>query len=132
MYQKKQANSREEEKRLFFGAEVLAPWPDEFPTGRTILEQFRHITLAFLGHVSLQKLLEKIPTLPLPTCTLSPLAKSESLLFLPEQNPRVVSLNIAWLYGEHEIISFWENLRHWLQANHYRTEVRAFLPHATL
>ncbi len=45
--------SMEEEKRLFFGAEVSAPWPKELPQGRVLEEKARHLTLAFLGETRL-------------------------------------------------------------------------------
>ena len=33
----------------FFGAQVEAPWPKDYPPARMIPEKTRHITLAFLG-----------------------------------------------------------------------------------
>lgn len=42
--------------RLFFGMEVIAPWPEVFPSGRVLLESDRHLTLAFLGETTMPDL----------------------------------------------------------------------------
>ena len=39
-----------DQKRLFFGFEVKAPWPQGLPKGRILKEDQRHITIAFLGY----------------------------------------------------------------------------------
>ncbi len=35
--------------RLFFALEIVCPWPQNLPKGKILLEQDRHMTLAFLG-----------------------------------------------------------------------------------
>jgi hypothetical protein len=47
-------------KRLFIAANVTAAWPREFPAGRILTEESRHLTMAFLGVTSLSHLLEKL------------------------------------------------------------------------
>lgn len=51
-------------KRLFFGYEILAPWPEKLPKGLLIDPIHRHLTLAFLGSIPyhpLQTILSEVP-----------------------------------------------------------------------
>jgi RNA 2',3'-cyclic 3'-phosphodiesterase len=55
-------------RRLFFGLEVVAPWPAELPKGRVLPEEGRHMTLVFLGNVEWEELearLDQVPPLPM-------------------------------------------------------------------
>lgn len=38
--------------RLFFGMEIVSPWPEHLPDGRIIETENRHLTLAFLGETN--------------------------------------------------------------------------------
>ena len=80
-------------KRLFFGLEVVAPWPEQFPAGRII--QDRHITLAFLGNFSLEKALQL--ALDAPKIQFSPVGIFSECVFLPKKRPRVCAWHINWL-----------------------------------
>lgn len=133
MYQNKQTNAREDDqKRLFFGAEIAAPWPPNYPEGRLIEEKGRHITLAFLGNISYSDLQKILPSFPYPSFKIGPVGKGDRLLFLPESSPRVVSLHIQWLNGEDLLKNFQKNLLEWLESHHYPVDKREFLPHASI
>lgn len=93
-----------EEKRLFFGAEVHAAWPKEFPHGRIIDEESRHITLAFLGQTSFARLESILPALPLPQFKIGKVGKIDRFLFLPERNPRVVAGHVHWFSGAEDFL----------------------------
>jgi 2'-5' RNA ligase len=121
-----------DEKRLFFGMDVAAPWPSTFPSGRLLEENHRHLTLAFLGKTSVSKLLEKISSLPSPPFLIGPTGKCENLLFLPTENPRVIAAEIEWLTEKETFFSYQKTLSNWLKAQHYPIDVRPFLPHLTI
>ena len=74
-----------EKQRLFLALEVEAPWPSTYPSGRLIDETMRHITLAFLGNVSPEPLMEHLDELPHPSFQIGPAGRFEKMLFLPEK-----------------------------------------------
>ena len=55
-----------DQKKLFFGFEVCAPWPEELPQGRVLEKENRHMTFAFLGQTDYPRLMDKLPSLPYP------------------------------------------------------------------
>lgn len=122
----------ENEKRLFFGAEVTAPWPETYPPGRIIEVPFRHITLAFLGNCSLPSLQSILPTSPKPDFKIGPAGKSDRLLFLPKHHPRVVAMHIEWLQNQEQLNRFQKNLLAWLEKEGYKVDKRELLSHVTL
>lgn len=87
-----------EEKRLFIGAEVWAPWPKEEPRGRHILPENRHLTLEFLGNV-------KPPELRPPRLTTALVGKTDKLVFLPKKEERIAAYHIEF-YGEDLLKSY--------------------------
>lgn len=122
----------EEKKRLFFGAEIKAPWPQEFPPGRVLEEPARHMTLAFLGHVPFPPLQAQLSSIPVPKSTLSVAAKSDALVFMPKEHPRVVAAHLSWFDHNETILSFHKMLTEWLTEQGYKIDRRDFLPHVTI
>ena len=98
-----------ENKRLFFGAQVSAPWPPSLPSGRIIEESSRHLTLLFLGNAP-------PPPFSPPPFPVGPVGICNRLLFLPQQHPRVVAYHVHWLDDKlqnyHKTISHEELLSH--------------------
>ena len=119
-----------ETKRLFFGVEVRAPWPEQNPEGRLIAESDRHLTLAFLGNVPFEPLKALLPSLPLPSFRIGSTGFFDASLLLPEKDPRVV----AWKaqMNDEKLFHFQKSLSAWLQTNHCQTEKHPWLPHVTL
>lgn len=124
----------QEENRhnLFFGLEVSAPWQEPLPSGRALPEEARHLTLAFLGKVSKEKLLSELPTLPLPSSSLAPAGICDALLLLPEKDPRVVAYNVEWLTQKGELRTYRQALYAHLLSLGYPLDERPFLSHITL
>jgi 2'-5' RNA ligase len=118
--------------RLFFGFELSCPWPEQYPRGRLLAEEHRHVTVAFLGNVKEAPLLESLPQLPLPSFSTAPVGIFDTLLFLPEENPRVVSWHVQWLLHEQEIVVYRNALLDFLQRLHYSIDRRPFLSHLTV
>jgi 2'-5' RNA ligase len=119
-------------KRLFFGAEVEAPWPKDYPHGRLIPEDRRHITLAFLGQQSFSHLKEFLPSIPRPSFQIGPVGIAEKLLFLPHENHRVVALRVQWFEPKAQLDAYQRLLSDWLKSHGYQVDERPFFPHITL
>lgn len=118
--------------RLFFGIEVVAPWPEEpWPPGRLLKEASRHTTLAFLGNVPYIPLQERLSQIPLPAIPLGPSGRFDSCLFLPPKRPRVVAWHITWDQAERWRL-YREQLTEWLRSLGYQLDLREDLPHVTL
>lgn len=104
--------------RLFFGMEVISPWPEENPSGRILLESDRHLTLAFLGESTMPDL----PSFPKPPFQIGLAGIFDKPLFLSH----VAAWHIHWLEGEKLLLLFQKNLSNWL---HLKGE---FLSHVTM
>lgn len=117
-----------EEKRLFFGLSVEAPWPMSYPKGRLISEEFRHITLAFLGKAKAPDM----ENFPKPDFTIGPVGVCDQVLFLPEATPRVVTNHISWLVDGEKTAHFQKQILNWLEDLGYHIDKRPFLPHVSI
>lgn len=120
-------------KRLFFGFEVIAPWPENFPAGRLLAEPHRHLTLVFLGNIPQSSVNDLLVDIPKPHFKVGRVGYFEKCLFLPERHPHVVAWQGVWHEGEEEIHSFQRQLSDFVQKIGVQTEHRdRFLPHVTL
>jgi RNA 2',3'-cyclic 3'-phosphodiesterase len=123
-----------ENKRLFFGFEIISPWPEELPPGRILLEEDRHLTVAFLANSDLDRLtdlLGSIPTLPF---KMGFSGIFDRPVFLPHHSPNVAAWHIRWLEGEETFCRFQKDLASWLNENgfHPRENDGEPLPHVTI
>lgn len=114
-------------KRLFFGFEILAPWPEELPSGRILKESDRHLTLAFLGEATFDRVLTEIPK---PPFTIGLAGMFDRALFLPERTPRVAAWHIQWFEGELEL--YQKQLVAWLKKKGFSLKEKGFLSHVTI
>ncbi len=102
-------------KRLFFAIEVHSPWPKPLPKGRIVNEQYRHVTLAFLGNIDFDKLEPLLPELPAFPFQIGLVGKFDRCLFLPPKRPNVVSWHIQWLEKFQSLLEYREELISFLQ-----------------
>lgn len=121
-----------EQARLFFGANVEAPWPDDYPTARMIPEETRHVTFAFLGLQSLSKLQQLLPSAPLPSFKIGPVGIGKELVLLPPGECRVAALAVEWIDPSSEFNDYHKKFKLWLKSNGYAQDERTFFPHITL
>ena len=121
----------EDRKRLFFGFEVHAPWPETLPDARTLKAKHRHLTLAFLGDTSYSKIRDLIPRLPKPHFRVGPVGISDSCLALPKRHPNVVTWHVD-PFGEDLIDTYQKELSEFLEGEGYQKDRRKFLKHITL
>lgn len=123
----------EEYKRLFFGIDVSAPWPEELPEGRILDESSRHLTLAFLGKVDFAQLSLVLPTMPQPHFKLGLAGWFSECLFLPEKHPHVAAWQVEWFDDPAPLLDFYQRLNEWLkEQNLLPREPQHFLPHVTI
>lgn len=114
-------------KRLFFAAEVVAPWQTHYPHGRIIAPADRHLTLAFLGNVNFTSLEKILTEFPHPKIKISPIGYFDQCLFFPH----VVAWNVKWL-EKPSFESFQQQIASWLKSHGYPVDNRPFLPHVTI
>lgn len=120
------------QKRLFFGFEVDAQWPQDLPKGRILDERHRHMTAAFLGNIDYDLFLKILPSIPKPSMRVGLAAQLDACLFLPEHHPRVVAWHVKWIDDGSPLLSYQKSLVKWLKSNQYHVDDREFLPHVTL
>lgn len=125
-------DSEEDSKRLFFGAQVEAPWPKDYPNARMIPEEVRHLTLAFLGQNSFSKFKKILPFIPRPSFVIGPVGIAKELVFLPKETSRVVASSIDWLKTNEPLNTYQKELSDWLQEQGYSLDQRPFFPHLTI
>lgn len=120
-----------EEKKMFFGVSISAPWPDSFPNAKILKENARHLTLAFLGKTDFSALEKELSSFPKAPFKVGLAGLLDELLFLPEKDPNVVAYHATFfndslnLYRQH-IISWL------LERGLYNEDKRPFLPHVTI
>jgi len=123
-----------EHKRLFFGFEVAAPWPESFPPGRVLLEKDRHLTIAFLGDADLEQMTEALASFPGLPYKIGLAGVFDRPIFLPHQSPHVAAWSIRWLEGEGILSTFQKEFFAWLKGKGMapKESRKDFLPHVTL
>jgi len=120
--------------RLFLALNIEAPWPDTYPKGRFLKVESRHLTLAFLGQVEKNLLLDYLKTVPPPPFNVGPVGVFQDVLFLPVRKPHVVAWKVQWIEQEVAIESWRKTLVSWLQDHHFPPfqHPGPFLPHVTI
>lgn len=122
----------EDKKRLFFGLDVSAPWPEKLPIGRLLDEKHRHLTLAFLGNIPfapLKTLLKTFPECPMKVGTGG---FFDRCLLLPPRHPKVLAWQNCWYDPHSPVFILQERLSSWLRGAGYSIELQEWLPHVTL
>lgn len=113
-----------DEKRLFFGFSIEAPWPTDYPEGRMIPEEGRHMTFSFLGNISYDKIKKQLSSFPRPNFSIGLLGKSRQLLFLPKQNSRVVAHDVKWLTNGDVLEKYHSDVLDWLKEHNFPADRR--------
>ena len=125
----------ENQKRVFFGFEALAPWPDKLPSGRMLDSHQRHMTVAFLGNIRYPDLENVREELPKPNFTLGFTGYFNESLQLPPRHPNVVAWHVKFEPKTMAALHlFHEQLTSVLKSVQLlpEKEDRKLLPHVTL
>lgn len=126
-------NESKDLKRLFFGFEVHAPWPENLPSGRLLAASDRHMTVAFLGNVSYEKVYALLSDIPKPSFKIGLTGHFDKCLILPERHPHVVAWHQQWWDDTAILQRYQTELVQWFQANGFSfRNTESFLPHVTL
>lgn len=120
-----------DERRLFFGFGVEAPWPKSYPRGRIIPDSMRHMTLAFMADASPEKLMQL--KFPLPDLKRGLAGYFDEPIFLPPKHPRVVSWHPKMSHLR-QVAAYQQKLTEWLQLMGYEPDHpdRPWLGHVTV
>ncbi len=121
-----------ENKRLFFGMQIVAPWPDELAPGRILREEDRHMTIAFLGDCELVKIEEMLASFPKPPFDLGIAGIFDRPLFLPHRTPHVAAWHVQFLEQKKEFLQFQRDFVSWLREKGLNIKEGEFLPHVTI
>lgn len=119
-------------KRLFFGIEICAPWPEQLPPGRVLSPAHRHITLAFLGSVPYQAVMKHIDRLLQVPFAVGFCGHFDACLALPPGHPRVIAWHAKWYDNSSALLDYQKELVRRLREAGLLTEDREWLPHVTL
>lgn len=122
-------------KRLFWGMEIDAPWPQVYPPGKILDVQNRHLTLAFIGMYDPKYIIPLLKSFPEPPFELGLAAKFEDCIFLPPKRANVVAWEFRLLTNEENFSFFLKDLEHWLIKNNIpcaKHKNDKFLPHITI
>jgi RNA 2',3'-cyclic 3'-phosphodiesterase len=120
-------------QRLFFGFEVEAPWPQQFPAGRLLDKNCRHMTLAFLGQTHFLTLARHLEIFPTPPFKVGISGTFDKTVFLPEKRPRVAAWHVSWFDDAISLTEYCRTVISWLQNHGFHPDVRPdFLPHVTI
>lgn len=120
-------------RRVFFGFDAVAPWPDPLPAGRVLRPQDRHVTLAFMGMVEVDSLLKLMPYCPKPP-PMGAVGAYTECLFLPPKKPRGVAWKLDWWTQKDALYEYQRALTEWLIDCDYapHSTKRGWLPHTTI
>lgn len=119
-------------KRIFFGFEIEAPWPIDYPKGHVLEEKERHFTLVFLGNVDPAAIMQNLNSIPLPVFKIAPAGYFDKVLLLPAGHPRVVAWHAKWFLEGLEIDQYQKRLLDWLEDLNYKVDRRPLLSHVTV
>lgn len=113
--------------RFFIAFIVEAPWPRQLPAARLLESEERHLTLAFIGKETLEKVVHSFKALAQLSLPFGFCGLFDSLLFLPKNSSRVVAYH-AQIPNEEELNEF-------VRKVHERMSLamqRKWLPHVTV
>ncbi len=120
-------------RRLFFGLEIEAPWPEQLPQGRLIDPEHRHLTFSFLGNTDYTQMEQALLLFPEPKTKLGYAALFDHSLFLPPRSPRCVSWHVHWLNRGESLTLYQKQLTQWLKERGFSPDSKhSFTPHVTL
>ncbi len=120
-----------DEKRLFFGFEVHAPWPDSLPEAKTLKAKHRYMTLLYLGDTSYKKIRGLIPKMPNPSFQVGPLGISDASLCLPKRHPDVITWHVE-PFGSDPVAHYQDEVTDFFIKNGYEIEEKKQIKHITL
>ncbi len=123
------------DKRVFFAVEVKAPWPEHYPKGRLLDPEDRHATLAFLGEIPYQPLLQQLASdFPKPSFKVGLVGVFSRCLFLPPRHPNVVAWDVQWTEDHQALSEYRQAFLEWLRKLEYHPKEHEgdWLCHVTL
>lgn len=130
-------NKLMEEKRLFLGLSIEAPWNNSFPNGRILKIEDRHLTLIFFGKCDYSTIENHLGRMPLPSFLVTPVGILDKFLFLPKKTQKKVVAYHATFFDK-ELENYQQTLFDWcienrlIDSNQNSSCENRFLPHLTI
>ncbi|MGM0440479.1 MAG: 2'-5' RNA ligase family protein [Chlamydiota bacterium] len=123
----------DDRRRLFLAFEVQAPWPIQFPEGRLLASESRHLTLIFLNKANLSKTISLLNNFPAPSWPLGLTGIFDRPLFLPPRHPRVAAWHVTFFDDQSpNLIDYYYLLLNWFKSHQYDLKEYPLLPHVTI
>ncbi len=121
-------------KRLFFGMNAEASWPEKLPEGRIIEEPHRHFTFVFIGDEEIEGLLSQLDAFPPPPFKVGLAGFFDACLSFPPRHPHVVAWRANFGRKQEAFLSYQKEAVEWLIARGFgeKKSERDYIPHATL
>jgi 2'-5' RNA ligase len=120
-----------DKKRLLFGLEAHAPWPESLADVKTLKARHRHLTLVYFGDVSYKKLHDEIRYMPKPDFRVGPVAISDSSLSLSNRSPDMIAWHVD-PFGSDLINDYQYELVEYFTEKGYDFDKKKYVKHITL
>ncbi|MDP1835777.1 MAG: hypothetical protein Q8K75_07600 [Chlamydiales bacterium] len=114
--------------RVFFGLEVEAPWPERLPAGRLVPANGRHMTVAFLGNASEERIHQLLNAMPQQPFSVGGVGVTDRCFF----TPNVVAWHLKWLGDGSPYECYIAAIKDHCKGLNFEIDARPFLPHVTI
>lgn len=118
-------------KRVFIACSIKADWPKQFPPGKILTIDNRHLTIVFLGNVENEKL-SIIKKAPKPLFAQMPSGILDKIIPLPTRRPKAIAYHANLTIERQAMFDYQQTMVKWFSQHQFKVDDRRFLPHITI